>query len=536
MRIETRQAVLPLTAQTIDHVAEQVEGFLYELNMERTNVLRIRLSLEEALLRWQEHFGEEAEVRFTAGRRLFRPFIALELAGESCDPLAADDEGLSVWSQDLLAGIGLIPNYSYQRGVNLLQIRLRRPRIDPALALLAAVAIGLLIGFLGLLFFPDDLRLTMLRTVLDPIQNAFFRILNAAAGPMLFFTVLVAVCGMGSLVGRDGKRMVLRFLVVSVLMTVTALIVSHLAFSLRYEPAHLSDNEFSGMLDFFLQLFPHDLLSPFINGDSPQLILIALILGNALLILGAQAGGLVKLAEQANVVVLLIADWVGRLCPFFIAILLILGIWNGTLEGMQDIWMPLLLALLLILAALAGCLLWVSLRKKVPFSLLTAKVRESFVVAFRAASVDTAFGLNQACCEKRLGISPKFTSYSLPLGLVLYMPASTMATMVFTMYAAMHFGITTSAPWCVMALFVTVALMVASPPLGGVGLLAYAAIFSRLGIPAEGLTIALVAELLFSFICAAANQLMLQMELVLQADRMDMLDRERLRKDMPRKR
>ena len=54
--------------------------------------------------------------------------------------------------------------------------------------------------------------------------------------------------------------------------------------------------------------------------------------------------------------------------------------------------------------------------------------------------------------------------------------------------------------------------------------------FSQLGIPTQALAVAMVADILMGFIAAALDQALLQMELVAQADRMLMLDKERLRK------
>ena len=105
-----------------------------------------------------------------------------------------------------------------------------------------------------------------------------------------------------------------------------------------------------------------------------------------------------------------------------------------------------------------------------------------------------------------------------------------MATMIFTLYAAKSFGVVISGVWCLTALVLTVSLIMASPPMAGVNLLAYAAIFSRLGIPSDALTIVLIADTLYGFVTAAANQTLLQLNLILQAEKNDQLDITVLRK------
>ena len=57
MKIETITKDYRLTEEAIDSIAEETESFLYSVGIERANVFRIHLSLEEALLRWMDHFG-----------------------------------------------------------------------------------------------------------------------------------------------------------------------------------------------------------------------------------------------------------------------------------------------------------------------------------------------------------------------------------------------------------------------------------------------------------------------------------------------
>lgn len=60
----------PLTAASIDAIAELAEQQLSALKMESQNRLRIRLSMEEILLKWRDAFGEDAVCTFRSGVRL----------------------------------------------------------------------------------------------------------------------------------------------------------------------------------------------------------------------------------------------------------------------------------------------------------------------------------------------------------------------------------------------------------------------------------------------------------------------------------
>ena len=56
-------------------------------------------------------------------------------------------------------------------------------------------------------------------------------------------------------------------------------------------------------------------------------------------------------------------------------------------------------------------------------------------------------------------------------------------------------------------------------------------IFAELQIPSTALIDAMIFDILFGIFAAAANQSLLQMELILQADRLGLLDRETLSKE-----
>ena len=521
----------PLTPASVDQIAEMIEEFLTSLKVERANLLRIRLSMEEALLRWMSHFSAEDSVHLSMTMKHRRPTIVLELRGEACDPTSAAEDELGEWASGLLSGVGLTPLYSYIRGVNTLTLTLNRRQLNPALMLLISILLGTVLGVLGDAFMTDDMRGTILRVILDPVQTAYFRFLNVASGPVVFLSVLAAICSVGSMtaMGRHGKHMITRFILLSTIMSLLGITAGALVFRVPIQLADFSGSNLTELLNFSLGLIPSDILTPLISGDSPQLILLAVILGCALLVSGEKTGGLTSIVNQGNTLCLTLAEWVSRLTPLFVTLLLILGIWDGSMWMFLDIWKPLALYTAISLIYMTAFLVTVSVTKGVSIVTLVKKIAPSFLLAFKNASVDAAFGENQSCCERKLGVSKALTEYGLPVGLVLFMPSSILATTLFSLYAANVSGVSISILWLLICSLLAVALQTATPPVAGVDLLAYAAIFGRLGVPTSALTLAIVADILFTFATSAFNQAMLQMDLVQEAGRMGLLDSKRLR-------
>ena len=278
-----------------------------------------------------------------------------------------------------------------------------------------------------------------------------------------------------------------------------------------------------------MDIFPGDILSPFIRGDFTQLIVIALVLGNALIIGGAKVRSLVTIIEEANMAGLVIAEWISDLSPWFVAVLTIIGIQNNTAHMLLGIWKPALLITLFSVLALLLKMLHVSLRYSVSMSDLWAKMRRSFVLSLRTFSVDSPYAENIKCCEKKLGISKQLTSYCLPVGLICFMPVSTVASMIFTLYTAECYKVPVSAVWMIMGLFLAVMLAAAGPPTAGIGILTYTVMFSKLHIPAPALTIVLIGDILMGFVIYPVNQALLQLEMIFEADRMGLLNMKMLR-------
>ena len=68
--------------------------------------------------------------------------------------------------------------------------------------------------------------------------------------------------------------------------------------------------------------------------------------------------------------------------------------------------------------------------------------------------------------------------------------------------------------------------MEAAPPVPGVSLLVFMVIFKMLNVPEEALIPAMVFDILFGIVSAAANQMLLQVEMVNQATKMGLLNRD----------
>ena len=525
-KYENKDITVPLTPANIDNISEMISQFLNVISIENANQIRIRFSLEEAMLRWMDHFGKNSDLRVEIGIYFRQPSITLTMPGEQYNPLVTKDSSLGEWMENLYSGLSYTPSYSYRRSANILQLKLNDQSLNPAVELLGSAALGAFIGEAGKLILSDNVRALITRRILSPIEGMFLRILNAASGPIIFLSVMTAIIGIGMLpnFGRSGDKIVRRFLSIVLVTTAVVGILGFLMLGLKLQPFVLEESEFASVFDLLLGIVPNDIMTPFIEGNSPQLILLAIVLGNTLVSNSNTTKTLREIVEQAAQIGLSIANWVSNMTPFFVVTLLILGIWRESISHILGLWKPILVYAVLTLLHLGIRLLFTARKYQVPARLLMKKMKKSFLVAFENASVDASFGDNINCCEKKLGIHRKLTEYAVPLGSVLYMPSGCAACIIITLYAALISEVKVTWLWVVMAVLLTVVLIEATPPVAGIGLLTYSALFSQLGIPRSMLTMAMLGDITAGFLVSAANQALLQLALIEEARGVDLLD------------
>jgi hypothetical protein len=193
------------------------------------------------------------------------------------------------------------------------------------------------------------------------------------------------------------------------------------------------------------------------------------------------------------------------------------------------VWKPLVIAMFLGSLILLVSVMQLCLTQKVPITTIVHKLRPCFRTVVRTGRLDAAYGQSELCCWAQLGIQKEYTKASLAYGLVLFVPVGIAGVLIFTIYAAASQGVVITPFWLVAAIFMTITIYEVTPPLPGVDLITYIAIFQQMGIGDSAVIAAMIFDVLFWLFAYAMNQALLQLELVRQAGQYGLLDRHVLR-------
>lgn len=527
-RLDKKKLSFPLTDEGIDAASAHISALL-EGVAERREILRLRLAAEDILTLWRNTPGSKSVCTVQYCVRPGQRSIRLSAAGPGVNPNTdcAESE-LDAAGNVILEGLGLSPMYRYDKGVNQVDFRVPGKKVNQlswvALAAVLAVAFGLLTARL-----PENTQQLLTAQLAVPTLNVLLGMLTGVAMPMIFLSICTGILGIGDVaaLGRIGKKFLLRFL--GLTFVVAALTVAAVGWLFPlYGGDTVESGGFQAIFNLVLQMIPTNLVSPFLEGNALQLILLGLCLGVALLVLGERAEELSGVVRQADDMVSLLMGGINRLIPLFVFLTfygLVVSSDVSKLGGTAEI---LILTAVLCLALALAFTAVVCLRCRVSMGTLLRKTLPVFLVALSTASSAASFPLRLEICEKRLGVAGQVARFSVSLAQTLFKPTGCVFYGVSALCVAGAYSVPITPLWLVLCVLVSGILTVATPPVAGGTKMAYSALFLQLGIPAEGLVLVLAAEPFLDFLLTAVNSHVQVMLIVLTAGNLNLLDRETL--------
>lgn len=524
---------VPLDEAGIDTLSHLLAGALEQAGVNRKDIIRLRLAVEEILGLWRSSAEKKTVCTFRCGTRLGRMYLEITAPGRRIDPdeATADMAGQMLCS-NLLAQAGLSPVYSYQDGINRLALYLSKPqKISPLLQLLLAILSAGTAGVV-LLALPAPVR-EAAAGVVNPLFTALMGILQTLASPMIFLSVCWGIINIGDvhMLGRIGKLVLLRFL--GAIFLLTAMTAACLVWLFRPEggAASMGENAAAQIYSMLLEIIPGNIVTPFLEGNSLQIIFMAICAGLVLLVLGEKTSALRALLGQLNTAVQFMMEVVSRYISLFVFVSLLSLMLSDAASNLGGVVKGLLLGMAACVAWPLLYALWACLRLRVSFPLVLRKLLPTYLIALSTASSSAALSSNLETCERRLGISGRIVHFAVPLGQVMFKTGGAVGFFVLALGLAEFYGVAMPLSWIVTGVLTVGLLAIAAPPVPGGSLTCYTVLLAQLGIPDEAIGLAVAGNVILDFFMTSCGISCLQSELMLSANRLGMLDRGRLEKE-----
>ncbi|MFR9731073.1 dicarboxylate/amino acid:cation symporter [Saccharopolyspora sp. MS10] len=292
-----------------------------------------------------------------------------------------------------------------------------------AVAVVASLVLGALLGWVA-----KATGAQWLITTLDTIGSTFTDLLTFTVLPLIFTAIVVGITSLRSVGGgrtaaRLGGRTALWFAITSLIAVVIGLAVGRLVqpgqgLVLEPDPERLrsiGEKTQGSWLDLITGLVPGNLVSAFAEGETLQVVFVALIIGAAAYSLGDTAKPFVEFNRSLFEVIQRVLGWIIRLAP--LGTLGLIG--NAVATYGNEFFAPLLK---LIGATYLGCALVlfavypVLLRfvAKVSPATFFAKAWTVLQFAFVSRSSGASLPLSRQTAEN-LGVSRSYANFAVPL-------------------------------------------------------------------------------------------------------------------------
>lgn len=501
--------------QTIPECIEYVETVLTGMKVPMKLIVRSCLVVEETLVELLAQKKAEGEVRIQIRRLFGDASITISVPGEEYDPYwgkmkitetdafdaEEDEERDRAIRAILLKSYGEDLKFSYKGEKNRVRIMVGLEGQSMLKKTFIGLLLGIAFGLLLKLLIPQAGVEAVSTYFLTPVKTMFMHALQIVIAPVVFFSIVACIAQFKDLseLGRIGVRVMGLYF----LTTIIAVTVAMAAFSIATpgEPGFAlgmtldesavasvpSTDVDTSLLSTIVNIIPSNFLRPFLEANTLQIIFLAVIVGIAVGMIGEHAAILKKFFDACNSLFLTLTTMITKFIPLavFCSLSLLVLMMDGksflALFGASGT----ILATVFVMIMVYGFLILI-LAHLNPFTFFK-KNRNGMLTSFTLSSSSAAMPTNMDICVNKLGISPKVSSFSIPLGATVNMDGTTIALTIFSLFLARAYGVEIT-PSTLLSLSVTIILLaLGTPGVPGAGLVCVGVLLTQLHVPVEAI-------------------------------------------------
>lgn len=521
-----------LNPKGIDEISGELQKWSRSVGISKENTVRIRLTIEELLLRVSQYYKDEMTVTLEMKRRLWVPIFHLSYTEEPFNPVMENFSGMDEEIKSMFIRLGFVPEWTYRQGRNELFIRGPRGTIHSEVWLIVSVLLAALSAILGNVI-PIDLKSVLLNFFYAPVSNMFMNALTTFIGPMIFITVMSGVCSIGNVsdFNKIGKYVISRMLSLSILEEALCIILMIPFFRLGI--GHMTEGKIEavGIADLIFSIIPSNPVTPFAEKNLIQIMFMSLMVGAGMLVLGERTKKMQEIVHECDDLLMEVIDFVCKLLPLYIYTSLTVFFWqsDGIGSKLLRAWKPVLLVIVFNILLFGIKVLIVHVKLRVPVKVVVQKISKTMLMGFMTASSASVFADAMEVNENDLGIAPEFNNFANPFGLLLIVTQVGSCYVAIMLYFVEMYQIPVNVTWMIILLFMVCIFSLISPPVSGGMLVCIGMIMAQLKIPTDGIAVAGILALITDFIATGFKIGDTHLEILLEANALNKLDKSILR-------
>lgn len=356
------------------------------------------------------------------------------------------------------------------------------------IALVLAIAAGLLL----------QKHAQFAETYIKPFGTIFLNLLKFIVVPIVLFSIMCGIISMRDIkkVGASGLKTVVYYMCTTAFAITIGLIGGNL-FKKMFPVIATTDlsyqvGEKTSLMDTIVNIFPSNFISPMAEANMLQVIVMALLIGFAIILVGEEKNTrIITACNDLNDVFMKCMEMILKLSPIGVFCLLcpVVAANGATIIGSLAM---VLLAAYVCYIVHAVVVYSFAVKTIGGISPLTffKEMLPAIMFAFSSASSVGTLPINMECTEK-LGTSREIASFILPLGATINMDGTAIYQGVCAIFIASCYGIHLTLPQMLTIIFTATLASIGTAGVPGAGMVMLAMVLTSVGLPVDG--IALVA-------------------------------------------
>lgn len=488
---------------------------------------KIELICEEILVSLRDNALEDKKVTVKIRRSFTGMMIEFEAPGHQFDALEGGNIDTAIRLMDetseaairslLLKAYGENLKYVHKDGLNRVMLRIKKKKMGSTGITLISMGAAIILGFLFKNFVPAAVNDVLCGYIFMPFRTMFISALKIVVGPVVFFSIVTCISQFTNL--SDLGKIGLKVMGLYFLTTILAVLIGACSFNIfnpgewemalngNIDPVEVNVNTDAdtSLLSTIVNIVPSNLVKPFVESDTLQIIFLAVLLGIAVGMIGRYTKVLMEVFEACNELFLTVTTLISKLIPAVVfAAVFLLIIQTGTDSLMAMVSMTgTEVAAMTVMMMVYGTLLLILARLN-PITFFR-KNWEGMLTSFSLSSSNAAMPNNMRICTEKLGISPMVCNFSIPLGATVNMDGTSIHLTISALFLAKICGITVPESALLSIAITIVMLSLGTPGVPGASLVCLSVLLNQIGVPIEAIGIIMGVDSLLDMFRTVSN-------------------------------
>ena len=374
-----------------------------------------------------------------------------------------------------------------------------------------AIFAGLILGILTGLFLADKFEVVL--TATSALGSIYMNALNMMIFPLVFCSIVMGIASIGSAktTGKITGAAMLFFLCTTALASFMGLIIPrliHLGRGVKFEMAtsDIQATKMDSILDTVKSLIPSNPVKAFAEGNMLQIIFFAIFVGILLAKRGERSAAVAQFFSQFNDLMMDMTMAVMKAAPIGVFCLI-----AKTFAGIGfDAFLPMLkyMAAVFLALMLQGFGVYQILLKLLTGLNPIKFIKKFFPVmafAFSTATSNATIPLSIETLDKKMGVSKRISSFTIPLGATINMDGTAIMQGVAVVFVSQAFGIPLTLTDYLTVIATATIASIGTAGVPSVGLITLSMVFTSVGLPVEGIALIMGIDRILDMTRTAVN-------------------------------